>query len=223
MHRENEKLLDVRPGSDIFYWQMLAITNYMCYDFFRRKVLHMDQRKNEIKSAYKSLGKAHSLYDGMMTGSTVLGKLILKAVWQMDKEDALEYQARAFEMLASDFKGKLLEVPVGTGVLSMPIWKTLPEADITCLDYSEKMMESASQRAREMGINNVSFKQGDVGKLPYEDNTFDVGHTKAWLIPGTEDLMPYIHKKTWIKKIVLTIILYPLLAAIIAGIVTLIM
>lgn len=50
-----------------------------------------------------------------------------------------------------------------------------------------------------------------------------VGHTKAWLIPGTEDLMPYIHKKTWIKKIVLTIILYPLLAAIIAGIVTLIM
>ncbi|MBR1643529.1 MAG: hypothetical protein IJ683_14555 [Butyrivibrio sp.] len=36
----------------------------------------MDQRKNEIKSAYKSLGKAHSLYDGMMTGSTVFGKLI---------------------------------------------------------------------------------------------------------------------------------------------------
>ena len=50
-----------------------------------------------------------------------------------------------------------------------------------------------------------------------------VGHTKAWLIPVTEDLMPYIHKKTWIKKIVLTIILYPLLATIIAGIVTLIM
>ena len=50
----------------------------------------MDQRKNEIKNAYKSLGKAHSLYDGMMTGSTVLGKLILKAVWKMDKEDALE-------------------------------------------------------------------------------------------------------------------------------------
>ena len=118
--------------------------------------------------------KSHSFYDGMMTGSTILGKLVLKGVWQMDKEDALEYQARAFEMIPSDFNGKLLEVPVGTGVLSMPIWKTLPEADITCLDYSEKMMESASRRAREMGINNVSFKQGDVGKLPYEDNTFDV-------------------------------------------------
>lgn len=50
----------------------------------------MDQRKNEIKSAYKSLGKAHSFYDGMMTGSTVLGKLVLKAVWQMDKENSTD-------------------------------------------------------------------------------------------------------------------------------------
>lgn len=43
-----------------------------------------------------------------------------------------------------------------------------------------------------------------------------VGHTKAWLIPGTEDLMPYIHKETWIKKIVLTVILYPALAALLS-------
>ena len=48
-----------------------------------------------------------------------------------------------------------------------------------------------------------------------------VGHTKAWFIPGTEDLMPYIHKETWIKKIVLTIVLYPLLAAILALIIPL--
>ena len=27
-----------------------------------------------------------------------------------------------------------------------------------------------------------------------------VGHTKAWLIPGTEDLMPYIPKKTVVYK-----------------------
>lgn len=43
-----------------------------------------------------------------------------------------------------------------------------------------------------------------------------VGHTKAWFIPGTEDLMPYIHKKSWIKKIGQTIILYPALAALLA-------
>jgi hypothetical protein len=47
-----------------------------------------------------------------------------------------------------------------------------------------------------------------------------VGHTKAWIIPGTEDLMPYIHKESWIKKIGLTIVLYPALAALLAWICT---
>ena len=130
-------------------------------------------RKNEIKEAYKSLGKAHSVYDGMMTGTSAIGRFIDKAVWQMEKEDLLEYQGRAFEAIPKDFNGKLLEVPVGTGVLSMPVFKTLPEAEITCLDYSAKMMESARQRAQEMGIRNITFVQGDVGHLLFTDESFD--------------------------------------------------
>ena len=131
------------------------------------------ERKSEIKSAYKSLGRAHSLYDGMMTGTTLPGRIIDRCVWCMSKEDLLEYQAGAFEMIPADFSGKLLEVPVGTGVLSMPVWKTLPDAEITCLDYSEKMMQSAQERADEMQIKNIRFMQGDVGKLPFEDESFD--------------------------------------------------
>jgi ubiquinone/menaquinone biosynthesis C-methylase UbiE/acetyl esterase/lipase len=134
---------------------------------------HPGSRKSEIKSAYRSLGKAHSFYDGMMTGSTALGMAVVKMVWQMDREDMLEYQAGAFEPIPAGFAGRLLEVPVGTGVLSMPVWKTLPDADITCLDYSEKMMEAASDRAKEMGIDNISFVQGDVGALPFEEGSFD--------------------------------------------------
>ena len=48
-----------------------------------------------------------------------------------------------------------------------------------------------------------------------------VGHTKAWIIPGTEDLQPYIPKKVLIKKWVGTIVGFPIIAAIIAGIMTL--
>ena len=131
-------------------------------------------RKDEIKSAYKGLGNAHSFYDGMMLGTTRMGRFVLKHVWRMTREDALEYQAMAFEAIPSDFAGRLLEVPVGTGVLSMPVFKTLPDADITCLDYSEKMMQTAQERAKELGIENVCFRQGDVGSLPYDDETFDV-------------------------------------------------
>lgn len=45
---------------------------------------------------------------------------------------------------------------------------------------------------------------------------FWVGKTKAWIIPGTEDLMPYIPKKTFAIKWVGTLVGYPLLAALLA-------
>lgn len=45
-----------------------------------------------------------------------------------------------------------------------------------------------------------------------------VGKTKAWLIPGTEDLMPYIPKKTLAKKWIGTVVGYPLIAMIQAAI-----
>ena len=43
-----------------------------------------------------------------------------------------------------------------------------------------------------------------------------VGHTKAWFIPGTEDLMPYIPKSALIKKWFCTIVGYPVFAAILS-------
>lgn len=45
-----------------------------------------------------------------------------------------------------------------------------------------------------------------------------VGHTRAWEIPGTEDLKPYIPVKTMIRKWVGTLIGFPIFAAILAGI-----
>ncbi len=50
-----------------------------------------------------------------------------------------------------------------------------------------------------------------------------VGHTKAWLIPGTEDLMPYIPAKTMVVKWFGTIVVYPVFAAIVAGVMTFVM
>lgn len=50
-----------------------------------------------------------------------------------------------------------------------------------------------------------------------------VGHTKAWVIPGTEDLMPYIYGKTLIRKWLGTIIGFPILAALLTGIIQIVM
>ena len=132
------------------------------------------KRAEEIKDAYRTLGGAHSFYDGMMTGTTAPGRWILRHVWQMTREDALEYQSRAFSAIPTGFSGKLLEVPIGTGVLSMPVFQTISDAEIVCLDYSAKMMTAAERRAKEFSIQNVTFQQGDVGNLPFSDEHFDI-------------------------------------------------
>ena len=131
-------------------------------------------RKDQIRSAYRLTGGHASFYDGMMTYSTLPGKAICRLIWNMDGEKNLRYLERALFGVPEDFSGKLLEVPVGTGVLTMPVYRELPKADITCLDYSADMMAAAQKRAEAAGIQNITFRQGDVGALPFADESFDL-------------------------------------------------
>ena len=48
------------------------------------------------------------------------------------------------------------------------------KADITCLDYSADMMGQAQEKADCLHLKNVTFRQGDVGALPYADGAFDI-------------------------------------------------
>jgi ubiquinone/menaquinone biosynthesis C-methylase UbiE len=127
-------------------------------------------RHEKIQNAYKELGKDATFYDGMMTYSSPLGKAVCRLVWGLDGAKSAAYLEKALSGVPEDFAGKLLEVPVGTGVLTMPVYATLPKADITCLDYSPDMMATAKRRAP----GNVRFVEGDVGKLPFADESFDM-------------------------------------------------
>lgn len=131
-------------------------------------------RHNEIKNAYRSLGEDATFYDGMITCSTLPGRAVCGLVWNMGREKNTRYLKRTLSGIPDGFSGKLLEVPVGTGVLTVPVYKTLPQADITCLDYSPDMMATAQRRAKAAGLTNIQFQQGDVGALPFEDGSFDL-------------------------------------------------
>ena len=131
-------------------------------------------RRDQIRSAYRLTGGNANFYDGMMTCSTFPGKAVCRIVWNMDREKNLDYLERALSGVPEGFAGRLLEVPVGTGVLTMPVYRELPKADVTCLDYSEAMMASAQAKAQAAGLQNVRFMQGDVGALPFEDERFDI-------------------------------------------------
>ncbi len=131
------------------------------------------ERKEAIRGAYRMTGGS-GFYDGMITCTTLSGKAVCRLVWAMNKAECDDYLEKALAGIPEHFSGKLLEVPVGTGILTMPVYRTLPEADITCLDYSPDMMGQAQEKAESLNLKNVSFRQGDVGALPYEDGVFDI-------------------------------------------------
>ena len=131
------------------------------------------ERKEAIRGAYRMTG-GNSFYDGMITCSTLSGKAVCRLVWAMNKAENDAYLEKAMSGIPEHFSGKLLEVPVGTGILTMPVYQTMPEADITCLDYSPDMMRQARKKADRLHLKNVTFRQGDVGALSYADDTFDI-------------------------------------------------
>ena len=131
------------------------------------------ERKKAIRSAYRLTG-GNNFYDGMITCSTLSGKAVCRLVWAMNKAECDDYLEKALSGIPEHFSGKLLEVPVETGILTMLVYQTMPEADITCLDYSADMMGQAQEKAERLHLKNVTFRQGDVSALPYADGTFDV-------------------------------------------------
>ena len=65
------------------------------------------ERKEAICSAYRLTGSS-SFYDGMMTCSTLPGRLVCRLVWDMDKQMCSEYQEKALSGIPEDFSGRLL-------------------------------------------------------------------------------------------------------------------
>ncbi|RUT47357.1 class I SAM-dependent methyltransferase [Paenibacillus anaericanus] len=87
---------------------------------------------------------------------------------------------------------------------------------VTGIDISEKMIKSASNKAKLAGMeNSVSFRQGDSQALPFDDNTFDVVINECAVgIPDDSQkvlnemvrvVKPggalVIHESIWMKKI----------------------
>lgn len=66
-------------------------------------------------------------------------------------------------------KGKVLEVGVGTGK-NMPFYRS--DIDVTAIDFSDKMLERARNRAKELNIE-VNLAQMDAQAMEFDDETFD--------------------------------------------------
>ena len=123
---------------------------------------------DKIKTSYKF---SKSFYDDAITQGKWWSKLYFRLLW--GGVDDNEIARRVLSWIPDDFSGKLLDVPVGTAVFTKEKYHKMTQANITCLDYSRDMLEQAESRFRGLGITNIKTMQGDVGALPFENDTFD--------------------------------------------------
>ena len=126
----------------------------------------------KIFDAYQRVGSLAKFYDAMLTNEGVVSRAAMKIFWGLDGDAYEKFLAQAFAGIPNDFNGRLLEVPVGTGVLSLPRWRELVGAEIFCVDLSDKMLAVAEARAVELNLRGKFFR-GDVASLPFAEKFFD--------------------------------------------------
>ncbi|KAM0749401.1 putative ubiE/COQ5 methyltransferase [Meredithblackwellia eburnea MCA 4105] len=68
----------------------------------------------------------------------------------------------------------ILDVGCGPGTISVDLAKLVPQGKVTGLEYAAEVLVTASKNAEEKGVKNIEWVTGDVHKLTYPDNTFDV-------------------------------------------------
>lgn len=130
--------------------------------------------KDKIDRAYRRVGRLSNFYDGMLLNRTFLGRLAMKYFWRLDDAKYDRFLRQAFAGVPHDFSGSLLEIPVGTGVLSFPIFERLSSARIVCADCSQAMLDAARVNAENFSLGNVRFVRCDVGSMPFDDQSFDL-------------------------------------------------
>ncbi|HVO18929.1 MAG TPA: methyltransferase domain-containing protein [Anaeromyxobacter sp.] len=67
----------------------------------------------------------------------------------------------------------VLEAGCGVGGQTVALARSSPGARFTCIDVSPRSLESARERARAEGLENVAFQQADILDLPFPESSFD--------------------------------------------------
>ncbi|MBR2196161.1 MAG: class I SAM-dependent methyltransferase [Salinivirgaceae bacterium] len=124
-------------------------------------------KKDKISSAYRD---SKNIYDGVLTQGNIFARAYIRFFWGGTDDVAIAQKLLSF--IPNDFSGTILDVPCGTAVFTAEKWSRLTSAKITCLDYSADMLQQAEKRLA--GAAHITLTQGDVGALPFENQSVDV-------------------------------------------------
>jgi ubiquinone/menaquinone biosynthesis C-methylase UbiE len=134
------------------------------------------EAKDKVSKSYDGFASGYDAYFTSSSLSMKLFNLLFFGGWNYS-----EYSETVLSYFPSQFDGVLLDVPVGTGLVTASQYAQYPNATIIAVDYSIGMLEVARKRFEEQGLNNVVLVRADVANLPLTDGAVDIVVSMAGL------------------------------------------
>ena len=119
------------------------------------------------------------------------------------KDSALKYlRFRTAERSCAFFRqhvrstSRILDCGCGPGSITVGLAQWAPEGQTVGIDIGAEQLDGARALARDLGVKNVTFRQGDIFALPFEDESFDVvfSQTVLYHIPNPEKALAEIKR-----------------------------
>lgn len=94
---------------------------------------------------------------------------------------------------------RILDIACGPGQWATEVARKHPSVEVRGMDLSQRMIDFASAKALQDGVDNVSFEVADATKLPlpYKDNSFDLVNASLIYAFMTRELWPRFIKDCW--------------------------
>lgn len=134
------------------------------------------EAKDKISKSYDGFASSYDTYFTSSSLTMKLFNLLVGGNWNYS-----EYAETMLSYLPSRFDGVLLDVPVGTGLVTASLYARYPNATIIAADYSMGMLKEAKKRFEKEGLDNVCLIRADVAKLPVVDGAVDIVLSMAGL------------------------------------------
>ena len=102
------------------------------------------------------------------------------------------------QQLAIREDSRVLELACGTGACTLRLAEIARAGKVVALDFSEKMLDVATENAKAAGATNVVFVKGDAGNISRllfgEKFDFAVCNSAFWHFPQPENVLAGLHE-----------------------------
>ena len=160
----------------------------------------VDVLKREIKKTYASVSGEPERDFIFPTGRAWAEDLAYPAELAAVPDGAVESfagVANPFSLGRLEQGERVLDLGSGAGTDSLIAAQMVgPEGSVTGIDMTAEMLGKARAAAAELGAENVTFVEGEVERLPFPDDSFDVVISNGVidLVPDKDAVFSEIHR-----------------------------